>query len=241
MSMTRWSSVAVLASVLAGLAAAGGCARGLIAGEGVFADGEGGGGDGGSDGDGGDARGGDGGDPSGPKKTTSHVSSTGTSSVAVGTGVTATSTGAGVGCNAATQLTCTDGTCVPLAARCNGVTDCFGASDEAGCGANVASSSGSGNNCPGEFACNDGTCISASWECDFEDDCPGGEDELDCGSGGQWICPQEYYGGLDGCDCGCGTLDPDCFGPESFWCDFCDEGCAFDCSDINSNQNWTCF
>lgn len=30
------------------------------------------------------------------------------------------------------------------------------------------------------------------------------------GGGGDWTCSPSYYGAGDGCDCGCGTTDPDC-------------------------------
>jgi lysophospholipase L1-like esterase len=40
-----------------------------------------------------------------------------------------------------------------------------------------------------------------------------------------WTCPEDYYGTDDGCDCGCGVIDPDCFGDstryacEYFFCE----------------------
>jgi hypothetical protein len=68
-----------------------------------------------------------------------------------------------------------------------------------------------------------------------------------------WKCPAYAYGGgaTDGCDCGCGAVDPDCASNLVGACDYCDDqnSCAIDCSDINlsdnstcsaSNQGWTC-
>jgi len=54
---------------------------------------------------------------------------------------------------------------------------------------------------------------------------------------GDWTCDDEYYGTNDGCECGCGVLDPDCNGNSS------NDACDFDyClySDPNSSQNYLC-
>jgi cysteine-rich repeat protein len=37
---------------------------------------------------------------------------------------------------------------------------------------------------------------------------------------GQWTCEPSYYGTDDGCDCGCGILDPDCPSLSSSACDY---------------------
>lgn len=42
------------------------------------------------------------------------------------------------------------------------------------------------------------------------------------GEPGQWTCIPNYYDNNDGCDCGCGTLDPDCADATAASCDFCD-------------------
>ncbi|HTQ05172.1 MAG TPA: hypothetical protein VMI54_15015 [Polyangiaceae bacterium] len=68
-----------------------------------------------------------------------------------------------------------------------------------------------------------------------------------------WTCPSSAYGTEDGCDCGCGVVDPDCFSQYVGACDYCsssdDAGsCASDCTDIDLNDNskcatdqgWTC-
>ena len=38
----------------------------------------------------------------------------------------------------------------------------------------------------------------------------------------EWTCPSEYFGAYDGCDCGCGAIDPDCDPPEIDSCSYCD-------------------
>ena len=61
-----------------------------------------------------------------------------------------------------------------------------------------------------------------------------------------WTCPVWFYGTADGCDCGCGALDPDCIDGMVASCEYCDvEG---SCSpvflvcpgDIDPDQNWLC-
>lgn len=58
-------------------------------------------------------------------------------------------------------------------------------------------------------------------ECEVRHNCGNGVTEVsdDCTqpnpstlTGGQWRCPWGSYGGGDGCDCGCGAMDPDCEG-----------------------------
>jgi hypothetical protein len=39
----------------------------------------------------------------------------------------------------------------------------------------------------------------------------------------EWTCPDDFYGVDDGCDCGCGVIDPDCDPAEIDSCDYCDE------------------
>jgi len=61
-----------------------------------------------------------------------------------------------------------------------------------------------------------------------------------------WTCPPEFYGTADGCDCGCGVLDPDCDDGTVASCEFCGEpgSCSSvfsDCpGDIDPIQNWLC-
>ncbi len=59
-----------------------------------------------------------------------------------------------------------------------------------------------------------------------------------------WTCRTEYYGTSDGCDCGCGVIDPDCADGTVASCDYC--GLSGSCSflwcpgDIDPAQNWHC-
>lgn len=39
----------------------------------------------------------------------------------------------------------------------------------------------------------------------------------------EWTCEPAFYAGDDGCDCGCGVVDPDCDPPEIDSCEYCDE------------------
>jgi len=59
---------------------------------------------------------------------------------------------------------------------------------------------------------------------------------------GAWTCNPAYYGTSDGCDCGCGILDPDCVDATVASCDWCDDvgGCSTTCGDINPTNNATC-
>jgi len=60
-----------------------------------------------------------------------------------------------------------------------------------------------------------------------------------------WTCNPTYYGTNDGCDCGCGALDPDCSDATVGSCEFCGDIGACDqgdqsCSTIDPNNNWLC-
>jgi V8-like Glu-specific endopeptidase len=76
-------------------------------------------------------------------------------------------------------------------------------------------------------ACDDGVCNAGETSADCPNDCTtpscgnsnceAGEApdcEQDCNPYADvaptWYCPAEYYGDRQGCDCGCGALDPDC-------------------------------
>jgi hypothetical protein len=66
------------------------------------------------------------------------------------------------------------------------------------------------------------------------------------GGPADWTCPPEYYGTFDGCDCGCGVIDPDCIDGTVGSCEYC--GGPGSCSplfsdcpgDIDPTQNWLC-
>jgi hypothetical protein len=61
-----------------------------------------------------------------------------------------------------------------------------------------------------------------------------------------WTCNVLYYDAFDGCDCGCGVIDPDCIDDAVASCEWCDDegscspifsGCP---GDIDPDQNWLC-
>jgi hypothetical protein len=73
-----------------------------------------------------------------------------------------------------------------------------------------------------------GTCVvdvvpGGEGEGEGEGDPPGGEGEGegegDPGVPAAWNCAPSYFNGNDGCDCGCGAVDPDC--DDGGVCDFC--------------------
>jgi hypothetical protein len=50
-----------------------------------------------------------------------------------------------------------------------------------------------------------------------------------------WNCAGSFYDAKDGCDCGCGLVDPDCESAAPEACEFCDnEGACLDglCEDV---------
>lgn len=60
----------------------------------------------------------------------------------------------------------------------------------------------------------------------LDNDCDGTFDggDADCGMAPMgWNCPPGYYGTGDGCDCGCGILDPDCVDASVDACQWCDD------------------
>lgn len=62
----------------------------------------------------------------------------------------------------------------------------------------------------GEIACN-ATCDNVDFSgCTTDEEVAEG-----------WTCPPSYYGMGDGCDCGCGVVDPDCTDEAVGSCEFC--------------------
>lgn len=57
----------------------------------------------------------------------------------------------------------------------------------------------------------------------------------------EWVCPAQFFGTDDGCDCGCGVVDPDCPDATADSCQYCmPPGCATDCSQIDPTNNAVC-
>ncbi len=68
--------------------------------------------------------------------------------------------------------------------------------------------------CTIESFCGDGV-VAAGEECDDGNTTDGDGCAADCTTEGAagWTCPADWYDTLDGCDCNCGVLDPDCDDP----------------------------
>ncbi|KAL7036799.1 hypothetical protein ACKWTF_008936 [Chironomus riparius] len=71
-------------------------------------------------------------------------------------------------CNNVTEFTCSDGSCILHANKCNQVYDCRNGEDENDC-----------ETCDG-FQCDNGVCIVSEKRCDQVADCLNGEDEEFC-------------------------------------------------------------
>ncbi len=58
----------------------------------------------------------------------------------------------------------------------------------------------------------------------------------------EWTCPGGFYSADDGCDCGCGAVDPDCPNPTAAACTYCDGpgACSTSCDEIDANNNAVC-
>lgn len=55
-----------------------------------------------------------------------------------------------------------------------------------------------------------------------------------------WRCSRYWYGTNDGCDCGCGRLDPDCHDAKKTSCEY-SLGCPnYDPGLVVASQNWRC-
>lgn len=85
--------------------------------------------------------------------------------------------------------------------------------------------------------CGDDGCGGTCGVCEMGEACEGGQCVVN--GGGEWICDGAYYGTRDGCDCGCGAVDPDCESTALSACEYCD-GCATSCEQIDPSYNAHC-
>jgi hypothetical protein len=82
--------------------------------------------------------------------------------------------------------------------------------------------------------------------CDGSTDCIGIalDDNGACIQGAPtWTCTPGFYGAVDGCDCGCGVVDPDCSDQTEFDTCFCGTGScssADDCASVDPSNNSQC-
>ncbi|XP_076146177.1 sortilin-related receptor [Alosa pseudoharengus] len=81
---------------------------------------------------------------------------------------------------------CTNGGCVSLDWKCDGMNDCGDYSDEANCASSTDS--------PGcsryfQYECKNGRCVPSWWKCDGENDCGDWSDEAQCTDGGSAHTP----------------------------------------------------
>ena len=156
---------------------------------------------------------------------------------------------ADVDCADAAAASCDDcSACSPFAKDCTAVVD---GTDNAQCGTGTC---GNGMVEGGEVCDGDGT-LPARLTCEelgftggtvsCADGCANVDLTACTGGPKGWTCPPEYYGMGDGCDCGCGVVDPDCADMSAGSCEFCNVfgSCiAFDgdCTGIAEADNSTC-
>ncbi|XP_021094201.1 low-density lipoprotein receptor-related protein 2 isoform X1 [Heterocephalus glaber] len=121
------------------------------------------------------------------------------------------------------SFACSNGRCVPIYYRCDGVDDCHDNSDEHQCGT-------SNNTCsPLAFTCgHGGECIPGPWRCDRHNDCVDGSDEQNCPSQAPSTCPSSYY-----------TCDNNHCVPRDWVCDT-DNDCGDGSDEKNCNSSATC-
>ena len=129
------------------------------------------------------------------------------------------------------------------------------------CGGTCTDTQSSDQHCGGcdqpcDGACVDGDCLegfentdaTCSDNLDNDGDTYFDCDDFDCadtavcGGAGVWSCSEDYYGTDDGCDCGCGIVDPDCGSSSADVCEYCsgDGYCGMSCDDIDPDDNSQC-
>jgi cysteine-rich repeat protein len=167
------------------------------------------------------------------------------------------------GCSAACRL---EWTCDPFAYADGHLCDCGCGSVDPDCNdATTVSCDTCGREgscstglCPGSVAgTNNATCVGCGngmpdtgEACDDGNNTPGDGCTANCAleNAPVWTCNPLYYGANDGCNCGCGIVDPDCADSTLASCDGCNQPGS--CSqqpcpgNINAVNNaicdWTC-
>ncbi|XP_041433100.1 low-density lipoprotein receptor-related protein 2 isoform X2 [Xenopus laevis] len=117
---------------------------------------------------------------------------------------------------------CTNGKCVPVYYRCDGVDDCHDNSDEANCGTRNSTCSSRA------FTCGNGQCIPLNWRCDTHNDCPDRSDEQNCPTQGPRSCPTTSF-----------TCQNNRCIPRIWLCDT-DNDCGDGSDELNCNFTGTC-
>jgi hypothetical protein len=145
-----------------------------------------------------------------------------------------------------------DPTCPPPTWTCNPAY--YAAADGCDCGCGALDPDCADATAASCVYCNDtGSCDTTGGGC------PGIIDPLDnstCQSGPPptWTCSASFYDAADGCDCGCGALDPDCADATAASCTYCNDsgscdttgaGCPgiidpTDNSSCTAPPSWTC-
>jgi hypothetical protein len=90
-----------------------------------------------------------------------------------------------------------------------------------------------------EFCNEPGSCGTGTCPANIDPD-----DNSTCTVPATWTCNVGYYGTLDGCDCGCGALDPDCSDVTADACVHCNDpgscGTGTCPANIDPSDNSTC-
>ncbi len=111
-----------------------------------------------------------------------------------------------------------DGSTAPADWNCN--SGYFDSDDGCDCGCGVLDpdcTDGSIEACDYEWCESDDVVTAQNWLCGDGDD-PGGGDGSEPPT--DWTCSDGFYGTDDGCDCGCGVVDPDCASSSASACDY---------------------
>ena len=89
-----------------------------------------------------------------------------------------------------------------------------------------------------QFCAEEGACSSSCADIDPNDNTGCTADHVP----EEWTCSGSFYGTSDGCDCGCGVLDPDCEDATAGACDYCmvSGACSSSCDELDPDNNAEC-